>query len=162
MHHYDDITATGSDGDACVRNHQFPCAGGVIGLQGSYPYSVDHHVGPAGCSLVDVWWVQGLAHAYPGGNPAGTFTDPIGPDLTDGLVDYFLAHPRTATGCPVSAAGLGAGGGASLASRRASGVLGSSRSRGGLPATGTSPDVAVLGVALAALAMAGRAMRRAA
>jgi hypothetical protein len=93
-----EMGAPGS-GDPCVRNHQFPCAGGALGIQGSYPYTVDHYNDRWGCPLVDLWSVHGLAHGYPGGDPAGTFTDPLGPDVTTAAYDFFLHHPLPGGGC---------------------------------------------------------------
>jgi len=85
-------------GDACIRSNRFPCLGGLAGLD-HYPYTVERYDSAAGCTLVEHWLVQGLGHAYPGGDPRGSFTDPLGPEITEALVDFFLAHPRTPTGC---------------------------------------------------------------
>jgi poly(hydroxyalkanoate) depolymerase family esterase len=97
-HGFDQTPSPGS-GDPCVRNHQFPCAGGVIGFQGTYPYNVEHFADSQGCDLAQLWTVHGLAHGYAGGDPAGTFTDPLGPDITTAAYNFFLAHPRSG-GCP--------------------------------------------------------------
>jgi poly(hydroxyalkanoate) depolymerase family esterase len=83
------LGGAGTVGDPCVRNGQFPCAGFAIGAK-SYPYTVEHHASSAGgCSMVDFWIVHGLSHGYPGGDPKGTFTDPIGPDVTTAAYDFF-------------------------------------------------------------------------
>jgi poly(3-hydroxybutyrate) depolymerase len=86
-------TPNPGSGDPCVRKSQFPCAGGVIGFQGTYPYTVDHFAGPAGSDVAQLWTVHGLAHGYAGGDPHGTFTDPLGPDITTAAYRFFLAHP---------------------------------------------------------------------
>jgi hypothetical protein len=39
-----------------------------------------------------MWLIHGLGHDYPGGDPRGSFTDPIGPDVTAGAWDYFDLH----------------------------------------------------------------------
>jgi poly(hydroxyalkanoate) depolymerase family esterase len=85
------VSNAGTAGDTCVRNHQFPCAGGVVGAE-SYPYSIERHADATGCSVVDFWIVHGLGHDYPGGDPAGTFTDPIGPDATREIWKFFGQH----------------------------------------------------------------------
>jgi poly(hydroxyalkanoate) depolymerase family esterase len=92
--HIPNGTPAPGSGDPCVRNGQFPCAGGAIGFQGSYPYTVDHFAGAGGSDLVQLWTVHGMAHGYPGGDPRGTFTDPLGPDVTTAAYTFFLSHPR--------------------------------------------------------------------
>jgi poly(hydroxyalkanoate) depolymerase family esterase len=92
------LSGIGTVGDACVRNKQFPCAGAVIGAK-SYPYSVAHHAGGNGCSVVDFWVVHGLNHGYPGGDPQGSFTDPLGPNITAAAYTFFLHHRLDAGPC---------------------------------------------------------------
>ena len=82
------LDGVGKPGDVCVRNRQFPCAAGALGLH-EYPYTVDHHATADGCSVVDLVSVYGLNHDYPGGDPAGTFTDPVGPAATPMAWDFF-------------------------------------------------------------------------
>ncbi|HUQ39374.1 MAG TPA: PHB depolymerase family esterase [Acidimicrobiales bacterium] len=81
----------GTVGDHCVRSKQFPCAGALVGAK-SYPYTVDRYAGARGCPVVQSWVIHGLGHDYPGGDPRGSFTDPIGPDVTAGAWDYFDLH----------------------------------------------------------------------
>lgn len=38
---------------------------------------------------VEWWTVEGLGHAWSGGNEAGTFTDPQGPDATEAFLRFF-------------------------------------------------------------------------
>jgi poly(hydroxyalkanoate) depolymerase family esterase len=79
----------------CVAPNRFPCAGGV-GIQGNYPYTVEYYDDAEGRPLIEHWLMHGLNHAYPNGDPAGSFTDPLGPDITNALLDFFLAHPKPA------------------------------------------------------------------
>lgn len=95
-HHGLDASATqglGSPGDVCAYATRFPCLGGATGFKGSYPYSVLHYLDAKGRSLVDHWVIHGLGHAYPGGNTAANWTDPLGPDITTAAYAFFLAHP---------------------------------------------------------------------
>lgn len=85
-----------AEGDPCVGGRRLPCLGGVAGFQGRYPATVEHYVDRDERSLVDLWIVHGLGHAYPGGDPRGSFTDPLGPDVTAGFADFFAAHPMSA------------------------------------------------------------------
>ncbi len=45
-------------------------------------------------SLVDLYVVHGLAHAWSGGSSAGTFTDPSAPDATALIWQFFASHGR--------------------------------------------------------------------
>ncbi|MGB0220627.1 MAG: alpha/beta hydrolase family esterase [Sinimarinibacterium flocculans] len=84
-------------GDACVypgAPNRFPCPGGLIGFPGTYPYTVRRYVDAIGRSIVDFWIIHFAGHGYVGGDPAGSFTDPLGPDITSAVWAFFAAHPR--------------------------------------------------------------------
>ncbi len=80
-------------GDPCIGNSRVPCLGGAVGLA-SYPYTVARYDDAAGRSAVEVLVIHGANHAYTGGNPAGTFVDPVGPDLGVEMLNFFREHPR--------------------------------------------------------------------
>jgi poly(hydroxyalkanoate) depolymerase family esterase len=94
-----DQTPQPASGDACVRNHNWPCPGGVIGFQDTYPYTVESYADSRGCDVLDFWVVHGLEHAYPNADPSTEFSDPLGPDITTAAYRFFMAHPMTHT-CP--------------------------------------------------------------
>ena len=79
-------------GDPCVGNSRLPCVGGVLGLK-SYPYTEMRYDDAAGHTAVLVWLIHGANHAYTGGDPRGTFVDPVGPDLGTAMYAFFSAHP---------------------------------------------------------------------
>jgi poly(hydroxyalkanoate) depolymerase family esterase len=80
-------------GDACIHPNSATCPGGVIGFQGSYPYTVEHYTDGGGCDIVDFWLIHGLQHAHPDAPGDGPYADPLGPDITAASYAFFLSHP---------------------------------------------------------------------
>lgn len=79
-------------GDPCIHNNTWTCPGGVAGFQETYPHTVEWYADAQGCGLLESWTVHGLAHAYPGSTAGEPYSDPLGPDLTPAMYDFFRQH----------------------------------------------------------------------
>ena len=55
-----------------------------------YTRSIKRDAG--GRSVLEQWEIHGAGHAWSGGSPAGSFTDPTGPDATQEILRFFLEH----------------------------------------------------------------------
>ena len=93
VHNYEfDQTPQPGSGDICVHNNNFPCPGGVIGFQSTYPYTVATYDDSAGCDVLEAWVIHGMEHAHPDAPGDGPYTDPLGPDVSTASYDFFSKH----------------------------------------------------------------------
>jgi poly(hydroxyalkanoate) depolymerase family esterase len=65
---------------------------------GGHAYSRTLHADASGQAILEQWVIHGAGHAWSGGSPAGSFTDPRGPDAGREMLRFFLEHSHPAPG----------------------------------------------------------------
>jgi poly(hydroxyalkanoate) depolymerase family esterase len=64
------------------------------GPNGERPYTVETWQDTHGRDVVTYYKVAGMRHAWSGGTPGSIFTDPLGPDASEAIYEFFMAHPK--------------------------------------------------------------------
>ena len=62
--------------------------------EGGRRFRTTTHLNKDGHSLAEHWQIDGAGHAWAGGQPAGSYTDPMGPDASRQMLRFFLQHVR--------------------------------------------------------------------
>ena len=64
------------------------------GPHGEHPFTVDTWQDTRGRNVVTYYKIDGMRHAWSGGTPGSIFTDPLGPDASKAIYEFFMAHPK--------------------------------------------------------------------
>ena len=63
-------------------------------VPGGYAYTRSIYQDPQGRTLMEKWIVHQMGHAWSGGGPRGSYSDPKGPNASAEMVRFFSEHPH--------------------------------------------------------------------
>ena len=82
--------------DTYTADYGNPSSYGTEQVPGGYSYTVSGWNNDQGDVVQEYWRVDGMGHAWSGGNPGSSYADPSGPDASLAMVQFFMGHPMSA------------------------------------------------------------------
>jgi len=98
FHGDQDSTVHPRNGDHVIAQAAIACAGVQRRVEqgqipGGHAYSRICFAAVSGEAILEHWIIHGAGHAWSGGSPAGSYTDPRGPDAAREMLRFFLEQP---------------------------------------------------------------------
>ena len=94
-----DSTVNLRNGEAVVAQVKASASGlksiienGQATAPNGHGYSRTVHADASGKALCEQWTIKGAGHAWAGGSPSGSYTDPRGPDASREMLRFFFEH----------------------------------------------------------------------
>ena len=91
-----DRTVSPVNGDRIIAQAKFEAALGKVVTHGQTPggmtYTRTIQSDGTGREVLEQWVLHGAGHAWSGGSPNGSYTDPHGPDASREMMRFFMAH----------------------------------------------------------------------
>ncbi|MBX6746621.1 MAG: PHB depolymerase family esterase [Acetobacteraceae bacterium] len=97
-----DTTVHPRNGDQVIAQSRAAAAAGLRTevqrgqVEGGHAFTRTIHANEEGQVLLEQWLIHGGGHAWSGGSPAGSYTDPRGPDASREMLRFFLEHAHGA------------------------------------------------------------------
>ena len=76
-----------------LADFQHPATTSSRQVPGGYAYTVYSWKDSRGKEVQAYWKIHGLGHAWSGGNPNSSHTDPLGPNASEAMYQFFMNHP---------------------------------------------------------------------
>jgi poly(hydroxyalkanoate) depolymerase family esterase len=75
-------------------------------VPGGRAYTIRRWNDAGGTEVQEYWTITGMGHAWSGGSSAGTYTDPTGPNESQNVYAFFIAHPLSRVDASLTVSGL--------------------------------------------------------